>query len=56
MNVSLPPLLDCDRVTKCMSAVRGLEATGATVHFTWLLSHVGIQYNEKADCLARRAF
>ena len=46
---------DCDLVNRCLNSIRALEAAGARVHFTWVPSHVGIQHNEKADCLARQA-
>lgn len=49
-----PSPTDYDPVSKCLTIVRALEAASATVHFTWLPSHIGIQPNEKVDCLAGR--
>lgn len=46
---------DCDIVNKCLSALSLLERCGATAHFIWVPSHVGLPHNEKADrpaCLA----
>ncbi|MPC80379.1 hypothetical protein E2C01_074957 [Portunus trituberculatus] len=47
--------MDCDLVTKCLDLIHALEGAGATVHFTWIPSHVDIPLNEKADRLAQCA-
>lgn len=46
---------DCDLVTRCLKIIGNIEDTGARVHFTWVPSHVGILFNEKADRLAQLA-
>ena len=46
---------DCDLVNKCLRALSLLENCGATAHFIWVPSHVGLPHNEKADSLARAA-
>ncbi|MPC10208.1 hypothetical protein E2C01_002839 [Portunus trituberculatus] len=45
--------IDCDLVNKCLDLIHALEGAGATVHLTWIPSHVVIPLNEKADCLAQ---
>ncbi|XP_063865392.1 uncharacterized protein LOC135103279 [Scylla paramamosain] len=47
--------MDCDLVNKCLDLIHALESAGATVHFTWIPSHVGISLNEEADRLAQCA-
>ncbi|MPC08062.1 hypothetical protein E2C01_000633 [Portunus trituberculatus] len=47
--------MDCDLVNKCPDLIHALEGAGATVHFIWIPSHVGIPLNEKADHLAQCA-
>ncbi|MPC33399.1 hypothetical protein E2C01_026748 [Portunus trituberculatus] len=44
--------MDHDPVNKCLYLIHTLEGAGATVHFTWIPSHVGIPLNGKADHLA----
>ncbi|MPC69355.1 hypothetical protein E2C01_063578 [Portunus trituberculatus] len=34
--------MDCDLVNKCLDLIHALEGAGATVHFSWIPSHVGI--------------
>ena len=46
---------DCDIVNRCLAILGMLKSNGVEVHFTWLPSHVGIPFNEKADRLARAA-
>ncbi|XP_050725085.1 uncharacterized protein LOC127002873 [Eriocheir sinensis] len=46
---------DCDIVNRCLSALSLLERCGATAHFIWVPSHVGLPHNEKADRLVRAA-
>ncbi|MPC57377.1 hypothetical protein E2C01_051356 [Portunus trituberculatus] len=45
--------VNSDLVNKCLHLIHALEGAGATVHFTWIPSHVGIPLNEKADRLAQ---
>ncbi|MPC85850.1 hypothetical protein E2C01_080648 [Portunus trituberculatus] len=40
--------MNCDPVDKCLDLIHALEGAGATVHFTWIPSHVGVLLNEKA--------
>ncbi|MPC34843.1 hypothetical protein E2C01_028245 [Portunus trituberculatus] len=47
--------MDCDLVNKCLDLIHALQGAGATVHFTWIPSHVGIPLIEKADRLAQCA-
>ncbi|MPC86695.1 hypothetical protein E2C01_081531 [Portunus trituberculatus] len=47
--------MDCDLVNKCLDLIHALDDAGATVHFTWIPSHVGIPLNEKTDRLAQCA-
>ena len=46
---------DWDIVQQCLHAIDSLERDKHRVHFTWVPSHVGIPFNEKADALARCA-
>ena len=50
-----PTAADCDLVTRCLKFISDLEDSGARVHFTWVPSHVGILFNDKADRLAQLA-
>ncbi|MPC75106.1 hypothetical protein E2C01_069491 [Portunus trituberculatus] len=45
--------MDCDLVNKCLDLIHALEGAGVTVHFTRILSHMGIPLNEKANLLAQ---
>ncbi|MPC09908.1 hypothetical protein E2C01_002527 [Portunus trituberculatus] len=47
--------MGCNLVTKCLDLIHALEGAGATVHFTWIPSHVDIPLIEKADRLAQCA-
>ncbi|MPC50165.1 hypothetical protein E2C01_043988 [Portunus trituberculatus] len=55
MLFSLPPPMDCDLVNKRLDLIHVLEGAGATVHFTWISSNVGIPLNKKTDRLAQCA-
>ena len=50
-----PAAADCDLVTRCLRIISNIEGTGARVLFTWVSSHVGILFNEKAHSLAQLA-
>ncbi|MPC33230.1 hypothetical protein E2C01_026573 [Portunus trituberculatus] len=44
---SISPM-DCDLVNKCLDLIHAVEGAGATVHFTWIPSHMGIPLNKKS--------
>ncbi|MPC58047.1 hypothetical protein E2C01_052040 [Portunus trituberculatus] len=37
-SIHLP--MDCDLVNKCLDLMHALEGAGATIHFTWIPSHM----------------
>ncbi|MPC53652.1 hypothetical protein E2C01_047550 [Portunus trituberculatus] len=45
---SISPV-DCELVNKCLDLIHALEGAGATVHFTWIPSHVDVGLHEKTD-------
>ena len=51
-----PATTDCDIVNKFLSVIGNFKEGGASVHFTWVPSHVGIPFNEKANNLAQLTF